>query len=109
VEQLVFLARGPAPYRLAWGQDTAAVSLPLHELMPGRQPGDPLPTAAATVAPPAAPLAAAATPPSAPTSAASPPDTGHRKLWLWAALAAALALMGAMARALLKKPAATEA
>lgn len=100
-QSLVFLARGEGPYRLAWAQTSAPVALPLAELMPGRQPGDPLPESTAVVAPkalpvPAAPAASAATPPR--------PEAGPtlHKFWLWAALVAALALMGFMARSLLK-------
>jgi hypothetical protein len=47
---LVFLARGPAPYRLAWGNprpDQAAMSL--AQLLPARQPGDTLPPDLATL------------------------------------------------------------
>jgi hypothetical protein len=100
-QRLVFLARGGGPYRLAWAQTSAPVELPLDQLMPGRQPGDPLPESTAVVAPkalavPAAPAPGAPTPPrpdAAPT---------QHKLWLWGALLAALALMGFMARSLLK-------
>lgn len=100
-QHLVFLARGEGPYRLAWAQTSPPVELPLAQLMPGRQPGDPLPESTAVVAPktlavPAAPAPSATTLPS--------PDAGpmQLKLWLWGALLAALALMGFMARSLLK-------
>lgn len=96
---LVFLARGSGPYRLAWQQASPSVSLPLAQLMPGRRPEDPLPDSVAVVAPavvPATPPPVAATP--------APADTlpSNHKLWLWAALFGALALMGFMAWSLLK-------
>jgi hypothetical protein len=100
---LVVLARGPAPYRLAWAQTSPPVALPLDQLMPGRRADDPLPTATAAVAPPVAPVAAATSiVASAPPRADAPPDASRQKLWLWAALVAALGLMGFMARSLLK-------
>lgn len=105
VESPVFLDRGPAPYRLAWDQNSTPATLPLDQLMPGRQPGDPLPVASAVVVTPAAPPLAAP-PPSAAASTTAPPDKAQRKWWLWAALVGALALMGAMAWSLLNpKPA----
>lgn len=98
---LVFLARGPGPYRLAWEQTSPPVSLPLSQLMPGRRVDDPLPEATAVIAPPAAP-AVVAPAPSAPASAAVAPAPANHKLWLWGALLGALALMGFMAWSLLK-------
>jgi len=99
---LVFLARGAAPYRLAWGQtapDTAAPArLSLAELMPGRQAGDALPGISARMAASPAPVAAAA----APAASAQAPSVPSRKLWLWGVLVAALALLGAMAWTLLR-------
>jgi hypothetical protein len=99
---LVFLAREPAPYRLAWGGADATSALTLAQLMPTRQAGDPLPSDTATVQlAPAAPLAAA----SAPAAAASTADAApvpSRKFWLWAVLLAALGLMGFMAWTLLR-------
>lgn len=96
---LVFLARGSAPYRLAWGQTTPAAALALGELMPGRRAGDALPEVSASIAPAPAPSVVVAPPPAAPEKAPSVPG---RKLWLWGVLAAALALLGAMAWTLLK-------
>src|SRR5204863_8215651 len=56
---LVFLARGPGPYRLVWGgASTAPSAMPLAQLMPARQVGDSLPPDMATVAMPAASAAA---------------------------------------------------
>lgn len=97
---LVFLARGTGPYRLAWDQTSPAVAMPLAQLMPGRQPDDPLPDATASVAPPAVPLPAPVA--SIAASAAAPASVPSHKLWLWAALVAALGLMGFMAWSLLR-------
>lgn len=97
---LVFLARGAGPYRLAWDQTTPPVVLPLAQLMPGRQQDDPLPDATASVAPPALPLPAPVA--SSAASAAAPSSVPSHKLWLWAALIAALGLMGFMAWSLLR-------
>ncbi|HJV96404.1 MAG TPA: DUF3999 family protein [Albitalea sp.] len=96
---LVFLAREPAPYRLAWGGDVQASALPLAQLMPKRQPGDPMPQETATVqfAPPVV-----ASPPSQAAASAAP--EASRKFWLWGVLLVALALMGAMAWSLLRPP-----
>ena len=100
---LVFLARGPAPYRLAWGGPDAASALPLSQLMPTRQPGDPLPTDTARVEVSAAlPALANAAAASSATPASPTAPARANKLWLWAALLAALGLMGAMAWSLLR-------
>lgn len=100
---LVFLAREPAPYRLAWGGDNKSSALTLAQLMPTRKPGDPLPvdTATVTLAPPA-PVAAAASPASSVASAAAATPEPSRKFWLWGVLLAALGLMGFMAWSLLR-------
>lgn len=107
---LVFLAREPAPYRLAWGGE-AGKPLTLAQLMPTRRPGDPLPAdTAAVVLPPPAPAPVAAVPPaSAAASAAPAAPVPSRKFWLWGVLLAALALMGLMAWSLLRPAAKTEA
>jgi hypothetical protein len=101
--QLVFLAREPAPYRLVWGGE-AAPALTLAQLMPTRKPGELLPVDTASVALPAAVVpevrAAAAAPSAASAASAVPPAS--RKLWLWGALLAALAVMGVMAWSLLR-------
>lgn len=97
---LVFLARGSGPYRLAWQQTSPSVSLPLAQLMPGRRDDDPLPDSMAVVTPPAVPVTPAPVV-AAPVSAETPAPSSH-KLWLWAALFGALALMGFMAWTLLK-------
>jgi hypothetical protein len=106
-QDLVFLARGAAPYRLAWGQATPAAQMSLAQLMPGRQPDDPLPADSASLAP-AAPVAVAA-PASTASAPAVPSSVSTHKLWLWAALVAALGLMGFMAWSLLRPAAAGSA
>ena len=98
---LVFLARGAAPYRLAWGAQMPNTALSLVDLMPGRQPGEPLPDLSARIAPAAAPPAPVA--PSPPASASVPAGPAS-KLWLWGVLVVALGLLGAMAWSLLKTP-----
>jgi len=104
--QLVFVARGQAPFTLVRapaGETSTAMSL--AELMPGRAADAPLPAASAAIAPLAAPEPASA------ASSASVPAAGpaSRAGWLWAALLAGLALMGAMAWSLLRKPVAAKA
>ncbi|MBL0727102.1 DUF3999 family protein [Piscinibacter sp. HJYY11] len=98
---LVFLAREPAPFRLAWGGE-AATAMSLAQLMPTRKPHDPLPVDTASVVMPvvAAPVA---TPAPAPASAPAPSAPApSRKLWLWGVLLAALGVMGTMAWRLLR-------
>jgi len=97
---LVFLARGAGPYRLAWDQTSPSVVMPLAQLMPGRQPDDPLPDATASIAPPVVPLPTPVA--SRAASTATPSSVPGHKLWLWAALVAALGLMGFMAWSLLR-------
>ena len=102
--QLVFIARGAAPFalgRAAPGEQTAPMSL--QTLMPARAADAPLPQATATVVPPPAPASAAATAIAEAVHAGTPASSGAP--WLWAALLAGLALMGAMAWSLLRKPA----
>ncbi len=97
---LVFLARGPAPYRLAWGGEVSGAPLSLAELMPARQAGEPLPAGIAVLAPAApAPAASAA---AVAASAAAVPAPAIRVHWLWGALVLALGLMGFMAWSLLR-------
>lgn len=105
-QSLVFLARGAGPYRLAWQQTSPSVSLPLSQLMPGRLADDPLPDSVAVVAPSVVPVTPA--PVVAASAPADAPAPSTHKLWLWAALFGALALMGFMAWSLLK-PAAKSA
>ena len=102
--QLVFVARGAGPFVLARAMsDDLVAPMTLEALMPGRAPDAPLPAASAVVVPAAA--STAATSASTPTVAAADTPTS-RAAWLWAALLAGLALMGAMAWSLLRKPAA---
>ena len=104
--RLVFVARGAGPFTLARtspGDTTAA--MPLAELMPGRAPAAALPAASATVTPVVATASASSPATAGPPPAAPAPD---RTPWLWAALLAGLALMGAMAWSLLRRPAAVE-
>ncbi|MGY4830318.1 DUF3999 family protein [Sphaerotilaceae bacterium SBD11-9] len=100
---LVFLAREPAPYRLAWGSDSnVGGALTLAQLMPARRPGEALPMDTASVQPAqVAPVASASTPP----ASTAPEPT--RTFWLWGALLGALALMAFMAWSLLRPARAT--
>jgi hypothetical protein len=102
---LVFLARGSGPFtleRVASIDETPA--LPRAQLMPGRGLDDPLPGDTAT---PVLAAIALPAPPSAPTAGAA--SERSNAPWLWAALLAGLALMGAMAWTLLRRPAAASA
>ncbi len=101
---LVFLAREPAPFKLSWGDIDAPAALALSQLMPTRQPGDPLPPETAQVhmpTPASAPAVALPAPAPAPAKPVTAPEPGPR-YGLWAALLAALAVMGAMAYSLLR-------
>ena len=103
--QLVFVARGAGPFALVrakTGESSAPMSL--ADLMPGRAADAALPAASAIVTPLAASAAA-----SSPSTDVAPPETTSHTAWLWAALLAGLALMGAMAWSLLRKPAAPRA
>ena len=102
--QLVFVARGAGPFALARATATEQTApMSLAALMPARAPDAPLPEATATVAAPVAEPA-----PSSPVADAvkAGAPTSSNSAWLWAALLAGLALMGAMAWSLLRKPAA---
>jgi len=103
--QLVFVARGAPPFTLVrTGAGEATSAMTLAGLMPARAADDPLPAASAAIVP--APVARAT---SAAAVVASAPNAAptSRSAWLWAALLAGLALMGAMAWSLLRKPRAT--
>jgi len=105
--QLVFVARGAGPFALVrakTGESGAPMSL--DALMPGRAADAALPAASASVTPFAA---AAAVPSTASASAPLPAPLASRSPWLWAALLAGVATMGAMAWSLLRKPAAPRA
>ena len=102
--QLVFVARGAGPFMLARATSAEpSAPMTLDALMPGRAPDAALPAASAVVTPAAASATAASAP--ATTVAPAAASTSHAP-WLWAALLAGLALMGAMAWSLLRKPAA---
>ena len=102
--QLVFVARGAGPFVLARATSTEpSAPMTLDALMPGRAPDAALPAASAVVTPAA--VSATASSASAPTVTPAATSTSHAP-WLWAALLAGLALMGAMAWSLLRKPAA---
>lgn len=102
--QLVFVARGAPPFTLARaGAGDATGAMALVGLMPGRAADDPLPAASAAIVP--APAASAASAPPVVASAPAAAARASRSGWLWAALLAGLALMGAMAWSLLKKKA----
>ena len=102
--QLVFVARGAGPFVLTRATSTEpSAPMTLDALMPGRAPDAALPAASAVVTP----AAASATTAAASMASAAPPATSASSTpWLWAALLAGLALMGAMAWSLLRKPAA---
>jgi hypothetical protein len=99
---LVFLAREPAPFRLAWGGEVAT-AMSLAQLMPTRKPNDPLPVGSATVVMPAVVTPTAAPAPVAANAGPTAPDA-PRKLSLWAVLLLALSVMGSMAWVLLRPP-----
>ena len=102
---LVFLAQGRAPFALSWNAPGQAIPehlagpLALAQLIPGQRADQKLAADVATIALTTLPtsLPALATTPSAPPAVA----TNH-KSWLWAALAAGLLLLGAMAWSLLR-------
>ena len=100
--QLVFVARGAGPFVLAHAaptEQTAAMSL--AQLIPARAADAALPAATAIVTAPAAVAASSSTPTATPVAVPTSPNSP----WLWAALLAGLALMGAMAWSLLRQPA----
>ena len=108
--QLVFVARGAGPFVLARADSKDATApLSLGQLMPGRGTADAaLPEATALVATGASETPSAPASSSAPVaSAASAATTANSGTpWLWTVLLAGLALMGAMAWSLLRKPSA---
>lgn len=100
-QTLVFLARGAAPFTLAYGQrDAAGQALPLASLMPGYRPGAELALPAAT---PGAPRALGGRNAPAPGREDAPPPDWRRWL-LWAVLLAATGLLALMAYRLLRQP-----
>ncbi len=92
--ELVFLARGPAPYTLTWGGSGLPADLPLGTLQPGLDPGQP---------PLAAPASLALTAAEASGTQAAPPGAASEPSpWLLrGALLLGLLVLGLMVRALL--------
>jgi hypothetical protein len=99
--EVVFLARGAAPYSLAWGStDVTPANLPLATLLPGYRSGTASPGSPASVQVTAlAPIAATANGKPAKESAAAAP--GQSKWLLWSVLGVGLLALGLMARSLL--------
>jgi hypothetical protein len=102
----VFIARGTGPFALVRAPaGEQSVAMPLDALIPERADDDALPAARATVA---AVAPAATTASAASAIVAPPPPAGSNTPWLWAALLAALAVLGTMAWSLLRRPAAAQ-
>ena len=98
---LVFEARGAAPFVLARARaGDGVVPLPLSALMPEHEPGAPLPEATATLAPETAPGAAST---ASAASAVAEPDAARGTAPLWAAAAAGLVAVAALAWWLLRR------
>ena len=97
--QVVFLARGSAPYRLAVGDATArSAALPLGTLIPGYEPKR------------LASLGRASAPEEVPAAVRQAADAAQsaadwKRIGLWAVLLLGVALLGGMAFSLLRKPA----
>lgn len=92
--ELVFLARGSAPYSLALGKaDAHSASLPLSVLIPGYDAQKPAPIGQASLA---SPLQGA-------SAAAQAVGEGNwKRIGLWAVLLAGVTLLGGMAYSLLR-------
>lgn len=98
--QVVFLARGSAPYRLALGDASArSAALPLGTLIPGYEPRR-LAALGRATAPETVPAAVRQ------AAAAAQSSADWKRIGLWGVLLAGVALLGAMAFSLLRKPAA---
>ncbi|MEO4047095.1 DUF3999 domain-containing protein [Pseudomonas sp. CAU 1711] len=96
--QVVFLARGSAPYRLVLGDAAArSAALPLGTLIPGYEPKR-LAALGRALAPQEVPAAVR----EAADAAQSAAD--WKRIGLWAVLLAGVALLGGMAFSLLRKP-----
>lgn len=97
--QVVFLARGSAPYQLALGKaGLQSTALPLTTLIPGYEPAR-LAQLAEAVVPTEIPAVAAG------ASAEAPQSSGDwKRFGLWAVLLAGVGMLGAMAWSLLRKP-----
>jgi hypothetical protein len=104
---LVFLARGPQPYRLAWADPSApATAWPMAQLMPTTT-GQSAPTVGqaeldmATPTPPSTPTSLAPPGPASAASAAPGPTSSLPRAWLlWAVLLLGVGSMAWMARSL---------
>jgi hypothetical protein len=100
--QVVFLARGSAPYRLAVGNSSArSAALPLGTLIPGYEPKR-LASLGRAIAPDAVPEVVR----EAADAAQSAAD--WKRIGLWVVLLAGVALLGGMAFSLLRKPQVSE-
>ena len=93
--QLVFLARGEPPYRMALGSQSAqSAALPLHTLIPGYQPERLVSLGRAELA--------------EPLVAAVESQVGAAQDWqrwgLWAVLLVGVGLLAAMAASVLRRP-----
>lgn len=100
--QVVFLARGSAPYRLAVGDTSArSAALPLGTLIPGYEPKR-LASLGRAIAPETVPEVVR----DAADAAQSAAD--WKRVGLWVVLLAGVALLGGMAFSLLRKPQASE-
>lgn len=101
---LVFLTRGPGPFRLAWmDPQTAQAAMPLAQLIPTRKVTDALPTDTATIV---VPMPATTKVPMTRATAASAnaAPSGNKPVWLCVVLLGGLAAMGFMAQSLLRRP-----
>jgi len=100
--QVVFLARGSAPYRLAVGDSSArSAALPLGTLIPGYEPKR-LASLGRAIAPETVPEVVR----DAADAAQSAAD--WKRIGLWVVLLAGVALLGGMAFSLLRKPQVSE-
>lgn len=98
--QVVFLARGEGPWRLALGSATVkAASLPLTTLVPDYKPSRLATLGTATVN-----GTATSTPVAAPATASATVATNWKKIGLWAVLLLSVLFLAAMAFSLLRKP-----
>jgi hypothetical protein len=104
--ELVFAARGTAPFSLAYGMKGAKPgAMPIATVVPGYKSGEPIPAKVAAVsvqAPLTRESASLFRDPAAFTKAAM--DSGEAKKWaLWAALVVGVLVLGWMAFALLRQ------
>ncbi|MBD9413863.1 DUF3999 domain-containing protein [Pseudomonas sp. PDM16] len=100
--QVVFLARGSAPYRLALGDASArSAALPLGTLIPGYEPKH-LAGLGRAVAPDEVPAAMRQVADAAQSAA------DWKRIGLWGVLLVGVALLGGMAFSLLRKPEVSE-